>query len=98
MIVSNPKFTRADDLKATLEQQLGERTTGHLRYLHVEITDDNVIVRGCTTSAYIKQLVVQTLLEILDSTRTPRLDLQIQVDTDDGLPGRLEKPKGELDR
>jgi len=92
MIVRDPNFSRADELKTALEQQLGDRTAGQLRYLHVEITDESIVVRGCTTSGYIKQIVVRTLLDILDSTRTPRLDLQIQVDADNGLPVTLDLP------
>jgi len=80
MIAHDHQCSRSTELEACLRQRVLERTGGHLHDLHVEVTDDHISVRGATSSAYIKDVACRTVLELLDSTRTPRLDLNIQVE------------------
>ena len=49
----------------SLERQICEKTSGGIRDLRVEVTDDQIIVSGRTTRYYIKQLATTAVRELL---------------------------------
>jgi hypothetical protein len=67
------------DLPRTLEQQIEKRTWGRVRQLRVESDRNRIIVRGSTPSYYVKQLVVQAILESLAGEAGVPVSLDIKV-------------------
>lgn len=49
----------------SLERQICEKTSGGIRDLRVEVTDDQIIVSGRTTRYYVKQLATTAVRELL---------------------------------
>lgn len=70
--------TRIDtpDLEQVLEQQIQRRTFGRVHQVRVEADEDRIIVRGCTNSYYVVQLVVLAVREVLPATPVV-LDIQV---------------------
>ena len=67
------------DLAKRIEQQIVLNTWGRIHRLEVEVTEHQVTVRGYTGSHYLKQLVLQGVLDILGADTAIPLALDIQV-------------------
>src|SRR5437870_172677 len=67
------------DLEQTLAHQIIQRTWGRIHQLHVQVDQDRVLVQGCTSSYYVKQLALLAVLEVLGSDDLVRIELDIQV-------------------
>jgi 3-oxoacyl-[acyl-carrier-protein] synthase III len=70
----------------TIERLINQRTGGRIHRLQVELKDSQLVVRGRTTSYYVKQLALQAALDALDSTNVNSVELDIYVG--DGRPNR----------
>lgn len=70
----------ADILESTLQRVIIDRTAGRLRQLEVAVQDDRIVVRGTSSSYYVKQLAIDSVLKVLDETQTSRLEMHIEVD------------------
>lgn len=57
-----------DELSARLERTIRSRTGGHVRNLHVEITDAGVVLSGVASTYYAKQLATHAALDELAGT------------------------------
>ena len=66
-------------LERAIERQIVQRTSGRVRALEVEMTDDRVIVRGRAPSYYIQQLALQGVLDVIEPAGAVRIELNIQV-------------------
>ncbi len=53
-------------LQRTLEQHIAIGTRGQVHNLEVEVTDNNVVVRGRCRSYHAKQLVLEAVRRIVD--------------------------------
>jgi hypothetical protein len=69
----------AIDLQEVVERQISQRTWGRIHRLAVEVIDGRLIVHGCASSYYAKQLALQAALEVLGSTDAKCVELDIQV-------------------
>jgi hypothetical protein len=67
------------DLKETIERQIEQRTWGRIHRLHVESSGGRLIVHGCTSSYYSKQLALEAALEVLGWTENTQVELDIEV-------------------
>jgi hypothetical protein len=67
------------ELAQTIERRIVQRAWGRIHRLEVEVIDGRVIVRGCTSTYYLKQLALEGVLDILGSTGTTQVDLDIRV-------------------
>ena len=47
--------------------------------LEVEVIGNRVVLRGCAPSYYLKQLALQGVLEVLDSSAAMRHELSVEV-------------------
>ena len=78
-------------MTATLEQairsQIVKRTGGRIQMLEVEVIGNRVVLRGCAPSHYLKQLALQGVLEVLDSSAAMRNELSVEVV---GSPSKFE--------
>ena len=63
------RFT-LDDHNGRLECAISRRTGGRVRDLRVEVRDGRVIVRGCTESHHVKQLVLAAVLEAIEASQS----------------------------
>jgi hypothetical protein len=59
-----------------IEQRINQRTAGNIRRLRVELGDGHILVRGCTTAYYYKQLAMAAVRELFSSLP---IDLEIVV-------------------
>ena len=67
------------DLLASMKRQIVKRTTGRVSQLQVERVNDRIIIHGFTASYYVKQLVLQAVLESLDEKTGVPVALDIKV-------------------
>jgi hypothetical protein len=67
------------ELERTVEEHIVHRTGGRVHALLVERIGERVIIHGRTARYYIKQLALQAACEVLGSSGTEALDLDIQV-------------------
>jgi hypothetical protein len=77
-----------EGLRQRIERQILLGTWGRIHNLSVEVTDGEVVVRGSTQSFYIKQLVLQAVIDILGSTPPVAVKFNIQVGA--GGPHKLQ--------
>jgi hypothetical protein len=75
-------------LALAIERQIAQRTWRRIQQLQVEVREDRVIVHGCTTSYYVKQLALAAVRDVTDAAP---VDLDIQV-TDTESVQRLSLP------
>ena len=78
MLVENTG-TCQGQLERAVEEQIVQRTWGRIHALRVERIGERLIVHGRTSSYYVKQLALLATLEVLGSSDTVTLDLDIQV-------------------
>jgi osmotically-inducible protein OsmY len=79
------EVSRADakaDLSRAIERRIRQRTSGRVGSLQVEVRDGDVIVRGCTTSFYVKQLAIHACLEVLGDSA---VQLAVAIDVTSGV-------------
>jgi hypothetical protein len=67
------------ELERVIEDGIAQRTKVRIQTLQVEVIGDRVVIRGCVPSYYMKQLVLQGVLDVVDSARATQLELNIQV-------------------
>jgi len=70
----------AHQLESTLQRVIIDRTAGRLRQLKIEVHDDRIVVRGTSSSYYVKQLAIDSVLKTLDGSQVSTLDMEIHVD------------------
>jgi len=69
-----------DPLETTLQRVIIERTAGRLRHLRIEVHEDRIVIQGTTSSYYVKQLAIDSILKALDGSQIATLDMVIEVD------------------
>jgi len=75
-----PDLETADPaLSQSLERRILERTCGRVSSLCVDVQDNAIIVRGATPTYYLKQLVLQAVLESLPNSTKRPVTLEIEV-------------------
>jgi hypothetical protein len=86
---SDPIGGGTEELETRIERQIVLATWGRIHNLQVQVTADKIIVRGRTPSHYVKQLVLQAVLDVLGPTATIPVELNIQVGQTErhALPG-----------
>lgn len=67
------------ELQQAICRQVVERTGGQIRNLQVEVLDDCVVLRGCASCYYLKQLALQGVLDIVGSAIRSRIQLEVEV-------------------
>lgn len=80
---SDVAATAPDDLEARVERWIMQRTSGRVRNLHVEASEQAVTVRGHAGSYYVRQLALAAVLEALEDLHgqpTDRMDFDVVVD------------------
>jgi hypothetical protein len=67
------------ELEQAIDRQIVQRTWGRIHRLQVEVIGGRVVVHGCTSSYYVKQLALEGVLDVLGSDRVAQVDLDVQV-------------------
>src|SRR5205085_11672035 len=67
------------DLEADLLRQIDKRTWGQVRRLGIDVRPDRVVVTGTTPTYYLKQLVLEAILDVTRSRAVPPVSLNIQI-------------------
>ena len=68
-----------EELERSIERQIVQRTWSRIHRLQVETVDGRIVVHGCTSSYYVKQLALQGVLDVLGSADSAAVDLDIEV-------------------
>jgi hypothetical protein len=79
MLLKETMHKPAEQVAQSIERQIVQRTWGRIHRLAVEVIDDRVIVHGCTSTYYCKQLALEGVLDVLGSSRSTQVELDIQV-------------------
>lgn len=66
-------------LSEVLQDRIQWRTGGRIRQLCVVAQTDRVVVQGMTSSYYLKQLALAAVLDVIGSTATLPVTLEIRV-------------------
>ncbi len=66
-------------LPQTVEREIRQRTWGRVSQLQVELADGRVIIRGCSSSYYAKQLAIQAAMEVIGEDDSVQLEVDIEV-------------------
>lgn len=68
-------------LAENIERQILHRTCGRVHGLQVDLCDGRVVVQGATSSYYVKQLAIASVLDTLRKVDRPAAaDFRIEVD------------------
>ena len=67
------------ELDKAIRLQIVQRTSARIKMLEVEIVDNVVIIRGYAPCYYVKQLALQGVFDVLGSSRTSRVELNVDV-------------------
>jgi hypothetical protein len=70
---------RSKALELAIMRQIVHRTGGRIRMLEVEMLDDVVVIRGCASSYYAKQMALRGVLDVIGSLHTSRVELNVHV-------------------
>jgi hypothetical protein len=70
------------DLKLSIQDRIVQRTRVHIRTLVVEVAGDRVIITGWVPSFYLKQLVIEGVLDVIGRAGTHRIEVNVQVPSD----------------
>ena len=91
------RFT-LDDHNGRLECAIARRTGDRVRDLHVEVCDGRAIVRGCTESHHVKQLVLAAMVEAIEASESQSLrvesDIEVCGDCQSTVPEMCFNAKG----
>jgi DNA-binding response OmpR family regulator len=91
------RFT-LNDHNGRLECAIARRTGDRVRDLRVEVGDGHVIMRGCTESYHVKQLVFAAVLEAIEASESQhfRVESEIEVcgDCQSTVPAMCFRSKG----
>jgi hypothetical protein len=71
--------TAVEELLWTLEREIMQRTLARVRDLQVEQEHNRIVIRGFTSSYFIKQLTIQAALDVLGDAVGRELDLDVQL-------------------
>ena len=70
------------DLEQTVRNRIAQRTRVHIRTLAVKADSDRVLITGWVPSFYIKQLVIEGVLDAIGRAGNYRIELNVQVPCD----------------
>jgi hypothetical protein len=66
-------------LERAIQRQINRRTWGRIQALDVEVTDTLIVVRGRAPSYYFKQLALQGVHDLIESSGPMRIEMNINV-------------------
>ena len=66
-------------LRESIKRRIVERTDGRIHQLEVEVTGELIVIRGQTSSFYIKQLAIEGTFDVIGTDVTRRICASVQV-------------------
>ncbi|MBI3468942.1 MAG: hypothetical protein HY000_38550 [Planctomycetes bacterium] len=79
MLLEDAIRTRNSELEQSIERQVIQRTWGRIHRLQVKVSEDRVVVHGCTSCYYVKQLALEGVLDAVGPAGAARVELDIEV-------------------
>lgn len=67
------------ELENAIERRITTRTGGQIQGLHVSVNDDGIVITGCASCYYHKQLALQGALDTIGDASGTRIELDIEV-------------------
>jgi hypothetical protein len=77
------------ELQESIKRRIVERTDGRIHDLEVEVTEEVIVIRGQTSSFYIKQLAIEGTLDVIGTDATRRICAYVQVQDNSNQPKPL---------
>jgi hypothetical protein len=77
---------RVAEREEEIKRQIVGRTGGRIQTLAVESSEDCVVIRGRAPCYYLKQLVLQVGLDLINTGGATRVEIDIQVLCGVGIP------------
>jgi hypothetical protein len=74
--------SRQDETEQSLRRRIELRTGGRIRALQLQASAERVVVRGRTSSYYLKQLVLEAVRDVLGNRSMTIICLEIHVSGD----------------
>ena len=77
------------ELQELIKRRIVERTHGRIHELEVEVSDEVIVIRGQTSSFYIKQLAIEGALDVMGTAATRQICAYVQVQDNSNQPKPL---------
>jgi hypothetical protein len=71
--------SRSAKLEQAIRHQIAQRTRVGIQTLEVEVIGNRVVIRGSVPCYYLKQLVLQGVLDVVGSEDATQIELNVQV-------------------
>ena len=62
-----------------IEHRILQRTWGRVHRLKVDVDGERVVVSGCASCYYVKQLALEGILDVVNPNSPPQIELDIEV-------------------
>jgi hypothetical protein len=80
MILQQAEEREFADLEQKIKHRIEQRTNGRIKSLRVAADSESVEIRGRAASYYLKQLAIQSILDVIGQCATKRINPNIEVD------------------
>jgi hypothetical protein len=64
---------------AAIRHEIAHRIGGRIRNFEIELSEDLIVIRGIVHRYYLKQLVLQAVVDLIGPATAPRIELNVQV-------------------
>jgi hypothetical protein len=80
MVASGDAWPEPMVLANAIKHRIVQRTGKQIETLQVEVSNDRIVIRGRTATFHLKQLALQSVFDVIGSTSTTQIELDVQVD------------------
>jgi hypothetical protein len=67
------------ELERNITRRIAQRTKVRVQMLNVEVLGNRVVISGCVPCYYLKQLVLQAVLDVVGSVGASGVEFNVQV-------------------
>jgi hypothetical protein len=77
-----PEVGLSPDLGRAIQDRIAQRTRVRIQTLEIQMAGDRIVITGWVPSFYLKQLVIEGVLDAVGRSGTHRIELNVQVPCD----------------
>ncbi|HEV3142456.1 MAG TPA: hypothetical protein VGZ47_01075 [Gemmataceae bacterium] len=79
MITAHEDRSQPKQLDQSIRDRIMQMTGGRIHALEVEVVGERVVIRGFTASYYLKQLVLEGVLDVVGGPGAMNVEFNVQV-------------------
>ena len=79
MLAEEEDRSRSAALEQAIRRRIVQRTGKQVQSLKVEVIGNRVIISGCAPCYYVKQLAIQSVLDVIAAAGRTEIELNVQV-------------------